>query len=52
MMKSSESRLTKRRYFSIKEVEALYTMINRYDLRKTAYIHLLKFYIQFKKGRL
>lgn len=49
MSKASESNLTRKKYFKLKEVEQLYKMINKYSLRKQAYKKLLQIYIKIKK---
>ena len=52
MSKSSVSHLTKKEYFKLKEVEKLYKIINKYNLRSQAYIKLLQMYIKFKREKL
>ena len=40
------------KYFSqIEEIEKLYKLIYKYNLRETAYKKLLQFYIQFQKAK-
>ena len=49
MKKTSKSGLTKKDYLKIREVEQLYKMIHKYNLREKAYTGLLQFYIKFQK---
>ena len=49
MVKSSKNALTKKKYFQLAEVEKFYKMINKYNLRQTAYKKLLQLYIKFIK---
>ena len=42
---------SKKYYLQIEEIEKLYKMIYRYNLRETAYKKLLQFYIQFQKAK-
>ena len=50
MSKTFLSSLTKKEYFKLREVEKLYKIINKYNLRQQAYKSLLQMYIKFKKG--
>ncbi len=52
MNKISPAHLTKKEYLKLKEVENLYKIINKYNLRPEAYIKLLQMYIKFKKNQL
>ena len=52
MSQPSASSLTKKEYFKLREVEKLYKMIKKYNLRQQAYIKLLQVYIKFKKENL
>lgn len=49
MTSNSASSLSKKEYLKVKEVEKLYKMINKYNLREYAYKRLLQMYIKFKK---
>ena len=51
MSKPSASNLTKKEYFKLKEVEQLYKMIHKYNLRHQAYKKLLQMYIKFEKNK-
>ncbi len=50
-MSKSVNKLTRKKYFQIKEVERLYKTIHKYNLRLIAYKKLLQLYIQFKKNQ-
>ncbi len=50
MAKSSTTGLTKKDYFKLREVEKLYKMIHKYNLRQEAYKNLLKAYTKLKKA--
>lgn len=48
MSSPSSNNLTKKEYLKIKEVEKLYKMIKKYELREQAYKKLLQLYIKCK----
>ena len=45
----SNKSLSKKYHLQIEEVEKLYKMIYKYNLRELAYKELLQFYLQFYK---
>lgn len=48
MTSSSSVSLKRKDYFNLKEIHSLYKMITKYNLRETAYVKLLEFYISSK----
>ena len=42
---------SKKYYFQLEEIEKLYRLIYKYNLRERAYKQLLQFYIQFQKAK-
>ena len=46
----SNKSLSKKHHLQLEEVEKLYQIIHKYNLRELAYKQLLEFYLQFYKS--